>query len=227
MCNSLRPMGAAFLMALCGIASGAGSGSAPSIPRIEAPRATPAEQAREVYNAGVRGVEKADDLGTAAARQTDENKRRKAETRAQQHYEGALKKFTRATELDPRMHEAWNYRGYTQRKLGNYPAALEAYDRALALQPGFAPAIEYRGHAYLGLNRLPDAQQAYLTLFASNRALADQLLKAMQEWVRVRHENPQGVDAAAVSAFAAWVEERRSIAGPTAALTREGSSAGW
>ncbi len=76
------------------------------------------------------------------------------------------------------MHEAWNYLGYTHRKLGDYQAALTAYDRALNLKPGYPEAIEYRGHAYLGLNRLEDAKQAYLTLFAGNRQLAAQLLAA-------------------------------------------------
>ena len=81
------------------------------------------------------------------------------------------------------MYEAWNYVGYTNRKLGNYEAALTAYDRALTLKPDYPEAIEYRGHAYLGLNRLDDAKQAYLTLFGSNRKLAAQLLAGMQAWV--------------------------------------------
>jgi len=218
---------AALLLGLCGPIFGAGGGSAPEMPRVDTPQRTPEQMARDAYNAGVRGVEKADQLGAAASRQADEQKRRKAQERARQHYAGALKKFTRATELDPRMHEAWNYLGYTQRKLGSHEAALAAYDRALSLQPGYAQAIEYRGHAYLGLNRLQEAQQTYLTLFSANRALANQLLDAMQEWVRAHREDAAGLDAVAVSAFAAWVEERNAIAGPAAALTREGAGVAW
>ena len=53
----------------------------------------------------------------------------------------AVKKFTRATELRPGMFEAWNYLGYSQRKLGRYDAALAAYDRALSLKPDYAEAL--------------------------------------------------------------------------------------
>ena len=129
--------------------------------------------------------------------------------------------------LNPSMHEAWNYLGYTNRKLGKYDAALAAYDRALALKPGYAEAIEYRGHAYLGLNRLGEAKDAYLSLFGSNRKLAAQLLAGMQAWVGEHRDNPGGVDGASLEAFASWVSERSSIAGQTAGLTREGASAAW
>jgi tetratricopeptide (TPR) repeat protein len=125
------------------------------------------------------------------------------------------------------MHEAWNYMGYTNRKLGNYQAALDAYDRALSLKPDYAQAIEYRGHAYLGLNRLAEAKEAYLALFGSNRALAAQLLTAMQAWVGEHRGNPAGVDSASFEAFASWVNERSAIAAQTAGLTREGARAAW
>jgi tetratricopeptide (TPR) repeat protein len=175
----------------------------------------------------VRGVEKGDELVADAARQSDANKQQKLTDKANSAYKGALKKFTRATELNPVMHEAWNYLGYANRKLGNYQAALTAYDRALNLKPGYAEAIEYRGHAYLGLNRLEDAKQAYLQLFASNRKLAAQLLTGMQAWVGDHRGNPAGVDGASLEAFASWVNERSAIASQTAGLTREGASARW
>ncbi len=116
----------------------------------------------------------------------------------------ALKKFTRATELQPSMHEAWNYLGYSNRKLGRYDAALSAYERALTLKPGYAEALEYRGHAYLGLNRLGDAKDAYLALFASNRKLAASLLAGMQQWVG-QHRAGAGVDPGSYDSFASWV----------------------
>jgi tetratricopeptide (TPR) repeat protein len=211
-----------------GTTFGAGSGSmsgGDSFPRPE--RTTPAEQARLTYNMGVSSVEKADALAADAARQADAKKRSKALVKASDKYTLALRKFTRATELDPAMHEAWNYVGYTNRKLGNYPAALTAYDRALSLKPGFAEAIEYRGHAYLGLNRLADAKDAYLALFSSNRKLAAQLLAGMQGWVGEHRQDPAGVDGASLEAFASWVSERSAIASQTAGLTREGASAAW
>jgi tetratricopeptide (TPR) repeat protein len=211
-----------------GTTFGAGSGGmsgGDSHSRLE--RASPGDQARLAFDTGVRSVQKADAFGADAARQTDAKKRARLLVKAGDSYTIARRKFTRATELDPVMHEAWNYLGYTNRKLGDYQAALSAYDRALNLKPGFVEAIEYRGHAYLGLNRLADAKDAYLSLFGSNRQLAAQLLAAMQEWVAEHRGNPVGVDGAALEAFASWISERRSIASQTAGLTREGAGAAW
>ena len=225
--NSLIPA-LVILLAASWPAFGAGSSPASGggTTRYSTP-ASPEETARLAFNAGVRGVEKGDELGADAARQTDARKQQKTLDKAKSAYAGALKKFTRAIELNPVMSEAWNYKGYVHRKLGDYQAALSAYDRALNLKPGFTEAIEYRGHAYLGLNRLEDAKQAYLTLFAGNRKLAAQLLEGMQAWVGEHRGNATGVDGASLEAFASWVSERSAIASQTAGLTREGSSARW
>lgn len=179
------------------------------------------------YNSGVRLVEKADELSADAARQTDEKKQQKARDKARKNYSAAARKFAQAVEVQSQMYTAWNYLGYTQRKLGNYPDALAAYDRALSLKPGFAEAIEYRGHAYLGLNRLSEAKEAYLALYAGNRKLAASLLTAMQEWVGARRINANGIDGAMVDSFASWVNERSKIAGQTVGLTREGAASSW
>jgi tetratricopeptide (TPR) repeat protein len=226
--TSIKPV-LVFLFT-AGTAFGAGGGSMPSMggmPSSESPRATPEEQAVTAYNVGVHGVEKADELSADAARQGDPKKQQKGSDKARSAYAGALKKFSKATELNPAMFEAWNYVGYTNRRLGNYEAALTAYDRALTLKPDYAEAIEYRGHAYLGLNRLGEAKQAYLTLFSSNRKLAAQLLTAMQAWIGEHRGNGAGVDGASLEAFASWVNERSTIASQTASLTREGASATW
>ena len=126
---------------------------------------SPETQAINAYNTGVRLVEKADDLYADAARQTDPHKQKKALDNARKNYSTALRKFAQAIELQSGMYQAWNYLGYTQRKLGNYQDALTAYDRALSIKPGYAEAIEYRGHAYLGLNRLSEAKESYLALY--------------------------------------------------------------
>lgn len=221
-----RPVFATILLSAACTAFGAGGGSMPSTPSFETRARSPEEQARAVYNDGVRAVERADKLAADAARQTDAHKREKAHGKSLQSYASALKKFTRATELQPSMHEAWNYVGYSQRKLGQYEQALAAYERALALKPGYPEAIEYRGHAYLGLNRLADAKQSYLALFAGNRVLAQQLLTAMQQWVG-EHRGDTTVDGAALESFASWVSERSAIASQTAGLTRAGAAAAW
>ncbi len=113
----------------------------------------------------MRAVEKADELFADAARQTDARKQKKALDKARKTYSTALRKFAQAIELQSGMYQAWNYLGYSQRKLGNYQDALIAYDRALSIKPGYAEAIEYRGHAYLGLNRLSEAKESYLALY--------------------------------------------------------------
>jgi tetratricopeptide (TPR) repeat protein len=201
-------------------AFGAGGGSstpasAPSMQTREPP--SPEEQARTAYNAGVRSVEKADELQADAARQTDAKKQEKLLGKAGKAYQSAIKKFEQATGLRPGMYEAWNYLGYCNRKQGRYDVALAAYDRALALKPDFAEAIEYRGHAYLGLNRLVEAKNAYLTLFGTHRKLAASLLTAMQQWVGAHPD----------AEFASWVSERSAIAAQTASLTREGAASSW
>jgi tetratricopeptide (TPR) repeat protein len=217
-----------MLAAACG-AHAAGGGEMPSRPMSgnSSPPPTPEEQALSSYNAGVRLVEKADELGADAARQAEAKRRQKLLEKSKSGYASALKKFTRATQLNPSMHQAWNYVGYANRKLGRYDASLGAYDRALALKPGYPQAIEYRGHAYLGLNRLSEAKEAYLTLFGSNRNLAAQLLAGMQAWVVEHRGDPAGVDDSALEGFAAWVDERSAIASQTAGLTREGVTAAW
>jgi tetratricopeptide (TPR) repeat protein len=199
-----------------------GAGGGPSMPSSSPTQQTreplsPDEQARAAYNAGVRGVEKADEWQADAARQTDPKKQAKLSAKAGKAYESAIRKFEQATALRPAMYEAWNYLGYCNRKQGRYDEALRAYDRALSLKPDYSEAIEYRGHAYLGLNRIADAKAAYLTLFGSNRKLAATLLDAMQQWVGTHSD----------AGFAAWVSERSAIASQTASLTREGAASSW
>ena len=226
--NSLRPIALILFFGATCTAFGAGSGPAagPSPMQTRAPL-TPEEQARNDYNAGVRLVEKADGLAAEAMHQADERKKAKGRSKAEQAYATAMKKFSNATQLQPSNYQAWNYVGYTNRKLGKYDAALAAYDRALRLKPDYAEAIEYRGHAYLGLNRLSDAKAAYLALFAGNRQLAATLLTAMQEWVGAHRGNTGDVDGATLESFASWVTERSTIAAQTAALTREGAASAW
>jgi tetratricopeptide (TPR) repeat protein len=207
----------------------ANGGGTMRMPEMSAPRVqSPQDQAKSAYNDGVHDVRKADKYQTSAAEQGDAKKKDKALREAQEHYTSALTKFNQAVKLDPNMHEAWNYVGYTNRKLGNFDVALAAYEHALTLHPGDPDALEYRGEAFLGLNRVTDAEQAYLDLFASNRALADKLLTAMKGWVTSqRTATSGGADATAVDALDKWVQERAQIAGQTASLTRVGATSMW
>jgi tetratricopeptide (TPR) repeat protein len=208
----------------CAWSNGGGS---MSMPQIRAPREqTPEDKAKVLYNEGVHAVKKADKYQASAAQLTDERKKERAAHEAQEYYSSALSRFQQATQNDPHMHEAWNYVGYTSRKLGSYDAALAAYEQALTLKPGYPEALEYRGEAFLGLNRVADAQQAYLDLFASNRGLADKLLTAMRGWLDAQRTS-SAADTNAVGELDKWIQERSAIAGQTASLTREGTAASW
>jgi len=228
--NLIRIFASGLLLCTVCTAFGAGGGemSQPSSTTAGEPQALSRQQLLQMrYNAGVRAVEKGDDISADAARQSDPKKRAKLLAKAKVAYGAAREKFLKAVELDRNMPDTWNYLGYSSRQIGDYEDALLAYDRALTLKPGYPEAIEYRAHAYLGLGRLSEAKEAYLTLYAGNRKLAAQLLTAMQAWVGEHRANPAGVDSAMLESFASWVSERSTIAGQTAGLTREGASAAW
>jgi tetratricopeptide (TPR) repeat protein len=224
---ALRVLSAALLAGAvpAGWANGGGGMSMPQPPPT--PREeTPQQKARDAYNDGVRYVKKADKAQGNAEQASDAGKKDKAAHEAHDLYGKSLARFQEAAQLDDTLPEAWNYVGYSNRKLGNYDAALAAYDKALALKPGYADAIEYRGEAYLGLNRISDAQQAYLDLYASNRALAGKLLAAMKGWLAAQRANPSAA-ATGLDELDKWIQERAQIAGQTAALTRAGTAASW
>ena len=205
-------------------ANGGGGTSSPlpSAPREE----TPQQKARDAYNDGVHYVKKADKAQSNAEQASDAGKKDKAGREAHDLYARSLAKFQEAVQLDDTLPEAWNYVGYSSRKLGNYEAALAAYEKALARRPGYADALEYRGEAYLALNRISDAQQAYLDLYASNRQLAAKLLTAMKGWLAAQRASP-ATAATGLDELDKWIQERAQIAAQTAALTREGSAAAW
>ena len=209
-------------------ATWAAGGAPMSVPQMSSSREeSPQDKAKGLYNDGVHAVRKADRFQAASTQLTDAGKKSKALREAHDQYASALVKFEQAVNLDPRMHEAWNYVGYTNRKLGNYDIALAAYERTLALQPGYPEALEYRGEAYLAMSRIADAEQAYLDLFASNRGLADKLLVAMRSWIDAQRMTAAGIDATAVNDLDKWVHERTQIAGQTASLTRAGVASSW
>lgn len=187
---------------------------------------TPEQQARAAYNDGVHYVKKADKALNSSLEEKDAGKKDKQAQEAQGLYGKALDNFKQAASLDSSMPEAWNYVGYTSRKLGHYEDALAAYDKAIVLKPGYADALEYRGEAYLAMNRVSDAQQAYLDLYAGDRALAGKLLTAMKSWVASQRANPGG-SAINLDAVDQWIQERSQIAGQTAALTRAGTASSW
>jgi len=197
------------------MAAGGGAMSGGDMP---SQRMSPADIAKREYNDGVNAVKQAKKYEESAVAEAKPEKKDKLQQKARKQFEKARGRFANAVRGQPQMYEAWNYIGFTSRKLGEYDASLQAYDEALRLNPSYAEAIEYRGHAYLGLNRLEDAKGAYMSLFRDARPLADQLMVAMKQWVAERRTDASGVAAADVDSFASWVEERGAIASQTASL---------
>jgi tetratricopeptide (TPR) repeat protein len=207
--------GAAVALAVPDSATPAPTSSNPSIGEV---------QANTSYNVAVSALREGDGLEADAAKAKSEARRKEQLVWAKDAYQRARGLFEEATRGAPQMPEAWNGLGYTSRKVGDYDAALAAYEKAIALRPGYPEATEYRAEAYLGLGRVDDAKQAYLDLFASNRAIAAQLLTAMQKWIA---DAKSGPNAAKASELETWVEERAQIASQTASLTRENAATGW
>jgi tetratricopeptide (TPR) repeat protein len=185
------------------------------------PSASPADEAADAYNRGIKSRDKAWEFEEEAASSQDAAAREKLLNKAQKEYRKAIRAFSSAAEANPRMYQAFSSLGYALRKTGDYEQSLEAYEKALEIAPDYTEAIEYRAEAFLGLNRLEDAQEAYLYLFRNDRQRADELLTAMQQWVTERISDPEGLDAGVVEEFASWVEERAEVAGNTASLTRD------
>lgn len=199
-------------LAAGGGSMGGGGGSMDYPSSGEEPKEqTPDQIAKNNYNRGVKEVDRAKSADEDAAKATDPAKKKKLADKAQKGFEKARSYFLTAVDARSDMYQAWNYLGFTQRKLGDYDKAIAAYDEALKFNPAYGEAIEYRAEAYLALGRLDDAKSAYLHLFRDSRPLAAQLMTAMQKFVSDRRQNSQGLSAEDLDAFAKWVDERVAL----------------
>ncbi len=71
----------------------------------------------------------------------------------------AVRRFSRATLLDPDNADIQNYLGFSYRKMGQLELAFKYYHQALALNPRHRGAHEYIGEAYLMAGDLSGAQK--------------------------------------------------------------------
>ena len=55
--------------------------------------------------------------------------------------------------------DAWNYRGFALRQLGDMDSSFKSYEKALSLNPKHRGAHEYMGEAYLLVGNLAQAEQ--------------------------------------------------------------------
>ncbi len=74
-------------------------------------------------------------------------------------YEAAIPLLLSVAEKDPDNADAYNYLGYTNRKLQRYTVALEHYQRALSLDSRHRGAHEYIGELYLETGNLEKAEE--------------------------------------------------------------------
>lgn len=200
-----------------GAEAAGGSSSPPPPPPLSVPQ-SPEASARDSYNMGLKYRDKAWKLEEKAAASSTDAERRKLEGKVRKQYDKAKRMFLSATEKVPGFYQAFSSLGYAYRKTGEFEKSLAAYDRALELSPAYGEAIEYRAEAYLGLGRVDDARKAYMHLFGRDRALADELMEAMQDWAAERREDPAGIAGETLEGFDAWIKERGEIADQTAQL---------
>jgi tetratricopeptide (TPR) repeat protein len=73
-------------------------------------------------------------------------------------YADALPLLNKVVQRTPNNADAWNYIGFSNRKLGKFPEALAAYEKALAINPDHLGANEYLGELYLQTGDMPKAE---------------------------------------------------------------------
>ncbi len=79
-------------------------------------------------------------------------------------YEPAISLLQKVIGADPGDANAYNYLGFSHRKLGRYETALAFYRKALKLDPDHRGAREYLGELYLELGDLKKAEQQLAAL---------------------------------------------------------------
>ncbi len=138
------------------------------------------KQATEAYNSGVKHVEKAREILKKGDSTYAYNYRATSDAKAGKEYEQAVDDFRAAVELDPEMKQAWNYLGYSHRKLGNLEASLSAYQEAIELDPNYAQAREYLGETYLAMGQMDKAMEQYNKLKELESPYTDTLNMAIE-----------------------------------------------
>ncbi len=74
-------------------------------------------------------------------------------------YQRALALLQKVVQAEPRNADAWNYIGFSHRKLKQFDQSLPAYQKALAINPDHRGASEYLGELYLMTGELEKARE--------------------------------------------------------------------
>jgi tetratricopeptide (TPR) repeat protein len=176
----------------------------------------PDKAATKAYSNGMKTMAKARELEDVIAKSTDPEKKAKAESKLEDAYGKALEQFTEVLRNKGDMYDAWNQIGYLHLRFGAYRESIDDYNHGLKLKPDVLDAVEHRGEAFLGIDHLDEAKATYMDLFFHARPLADQLMAAMQVWLKNHRVAANGVRASDIDSFDKWVQERDGIAKTTA-----------
>jgi len=76
-----------------------------------------------------------------------------------ENYERALVLLQKVVAVEPQNADAWNFIGFSHRKLKHFDRALPAYNKALAIDPKHRGANEYLGELYLQIGDLTKAEE--------------------------------------------------------------------
>jgi tetratricopeptide (TPR) repeat protein len=74
-------------------------------------------------------------------------------------YQRALGLMEQVVRSEPDNADAWNYVGFSNRKLDQFDQALAAYQKALAIDPEHRGANEYLGELYLQMGEVDKARE--------------------------------------------------------------------
>jgi tetratricopeptide (TPR) repeat protein len=74
-------------------------------------------------------------------------------------YSAAIPLLQKVVARDAKNADAWNYLGFSNRKLGKFSEALADYEKALAINPNHLGANEYLGELYLETGDMPKAEE--------------------------------------------------------------------
>ena len=102
-------------------------------------------------------------------------------------FESSYKLAKKATELYPKNPDAWNYLGFSSRKLGKYDESEKAYTEALSIKPDHVGAMEYYGDLHLTLKR-PDKAKLLLAQLKSLCSINCKEMKQLEKAIK-NYEN--------------------------------------
>ena len=74
-------------------------------------------------------------------------------------YRTAIMLLNKVVAAKPKDADAWNYLGFSNRKLKRFDKALNAYQKALSIDPDHRGANEYLGELYLQTDDLANARK--------------------------------------------------------------------